>query len=436
MRSLTVIAVLLIQLVSAASAASNFFNDTVFGYSLVNETTGAQLFYHYVPATGDTVESTKKPVILWLQGGPGCAGEYANIIEFGPYVLVNESGTLNLVARDFSWSGEANILFVDNPSDTGYSLPGSELVIDSVTSAKQIYTMLEQFFTNHSSLLGLDFWIMGESYGGHYVPAVAYEILSKPSAHIPKITGIAMQNPWTDAYSQLEYFGATPYAQGIIDPKEKDRINKLRSQGQEALLRGDFAAGASMFDSIENWIASINVSGGIFTNNYRYWQYGQPHGKIFDAYGLTQAYLSQDDIKEKFGVNKQLNYGLCNGTIYNNWNLDNGVSYLTQLGYVLDRVKGIIYNGADDMECNTAGVLNFVKNLKWSGWHRFMQAKRQIWRMKNDKVAGSARVGGNLTFVTVYKAGHFVPFDQLYVSLDILQRVFASNDDWNTPFNL
>lgn len=425
-----------LQLFKLYNCQSNFFNNTHFGHSLVNETTGAHLFYHFIPCIDDDITNPKKPVILFLQGGPGCAGEYANLNELGPYKVENQSGTLNLVPREYTWSTEAHILFVDNPSDTGYSIPGNELVSDSETSAKQIYHLLEDFYTNYTSLMKVDFWVFGESYGGHYVPAVAFEILSFPSLHIAKLTGIGMQNPWTDAFSQLEYFAATPYAQGLIDPKQRDKIRSMILEGQKDIYNNDFAAASVMFDDIEDWITSSNVTNGIFMNNYRYWQNGDPVGKIFEAYALTQAYLNQADIKGKFGVPSDFNYGLCNGTIYKRWSLDSGTSYLSKLGYVLDYVKGVIYNGADDTECNTAGVLSFINRMDWTGRKQFKQARKQIWKMNGNKVAGTARVGGSLIFATVYGAGHYVPFDQLLVSVDLLQRVLAGNDDWDKPFNL
>lgn len=426
----------LLLLLVVVNADSNFFNDTIFGYYNVNQTTGAQLFYQFIPAAGFNVTNTTKPIVMFMQGGPGCASQYANLIEIGPYYVQNQSGTLNLVPRNITWNSEVNLLFIDNPSDAGYSIPGSQYVLDSTTTAIQLCTLLVQFFNDNPSLAKLDFWVMGESYGGHYVPAVAYQILTDFSTKLPPLKGIAIQNPWTDAFYQLQYFGAVPYAEGVIDPSTRDFIESWIVKGQMYLLNQNLSAGSQMFDAIENYIVSPPISGGIFINNFRYFQTGDPYAAIFNSYGLTDAYLGQASIKEKFTVPANHSYSLCNGTIYEAWSQDSGRSFLPELAYALERTKVIIYNGADDMECNTAGVLSFIRHINWSGQSAYRQANKVSWQMKNNKIAGTAKVGGNLTFLSVYDAGHYVPFDQPLVSLDMLQRIMADNDNWAEPFNL
>ena len=425
-----------LALATGLVTGSNFFNNTVFGLAVVNQTSNAKMFYQFIPATGYTIQNTTKPTILFMQGGPGCSSQLANLGEIGPYSVENDNGTLNLVPRNYSWSSEANLMFLDNPTNVGYSQPGSQIVIDSNTSAQQIQNLLEQFFHNYTNLAALDFWVMGESYGGHYVPAIAYQLLSNGSAALPKLTGIAMQNPWTDAFYQLESFGVAAYAMGIIDPQSRDRIQSLITEGREVILNGSYAQGFDYFDEIESYLQSFQVSGSVFLNNYRYYGVGQPSPKIGPVFGNAGQYLNQTDVKVNFGMPADFNYQLCDSPTYSNWAVDISKSYLGVLAYVLERTKVVIFNGADDMECNTAGVLGFVNQINWSGRPVYKKASKVAWQMKGNNVVGTARVGGNLTFLTVYGAGHFVPFDQPYSSLDMVQRLMAGNDNWNEPFNL
>ena len=39
-----------------------------------------------------------------------------------------------------------------------------------------MYDFLQQFFKSHANLQALDFYVVGESYAGHYVPAVTHEV--------------------------------------------------------------------------------------------------------------------------------------------------------------------------------------------------------------------------------------------------------------------
>lgn len=56
-----------------------------------------------------------KPLIMWLQGGPGGSSTgFGNFAEIGPQ-------TVELKARETTWLKEANLLFVDNPVGSGFS---------------------------------------------------------------------------------------------------------------------------------------------------------------------------------------------------------------------------------------------------------------------------------------------------------------------------
>ena len=75
----------------------------------------ASMFYWFYRTTHPD-GYLKRPLILWLQGGPGLSGTgHGNFLEFGPL-------DQNLKPRNISWIQTANILFVDNPVESGFSL--------------------------------------------------------------------------------------------------------------------------------------------------------------------------------------------------------------------------------------------------------------------------------------------------------------------------
>ncbi|MCL7028098.1 hypothetical protein MKW94_017608, partial [Papaver nudicaule] len=87
------------------------------GYITVNEDHGRALFYWFFEA--QTLPS-KKPLLLWLNGGPGCSSVgYGAAIELGP-LRVNQNGD-GLDFNNFSWNKEANLLFVESPVGVGFS---------------------------------------------------------------------------------------------------------------------------------------------------------------------------------------------------------------------------------------------------------------------------------------------------------------------------
>eukprot|EP00729_Bicosta_minor_P010476 gene10476-21802_t len=113
------------------------------------------------------------PVVLWMTGGPGCSSEVALFGENGP-CQVNTEGT-NTTANPYSWNSKANLLYIDQPAGTGFSY-GTGMDHDEAGVAKDMYAFLQGFFKEYSQYAALDFFAFGESYAGHYVPAVTHMI--------------------------------------------------------------------------------------------------------------------------------------------------------------------------------------------------------------------------------------------------------------------
>ena len=66
------------------------------------------------------------------------------------------------------------MLFIEQPAGVGFSYPN--VPANDTTTAIDTVVALRNFLKRHDELQGRDFYIMGESYGGHYVPNTAKEI--------------------------------------------------------------------------------------------------------------------------------------------------------------------------------------------------------------------------------------------------------------------
>ncbi|KAL7002424.1 Serine carboxypeptidase-like 34, variant 2 [Sarracenia purpurea var. burkii] len=142
------------------------------GYVTVNETHGRALFYWFFEATR---EPEAKPLLLWLNGGPGCSSiGYGEAEELGPFFPQKDK--VDLKFNKYTWNKEANLLFVESPVGVGFSYTNTSSDIqqlgDTIT-AKDSYTFLVNWFGRFPQFKSHDFYIAGESYAGHYVPQLA-----------------------------------------------------------------------------------------------------------------------------------------------------------------------------------------------------------------------------------------------------------------------
>ncbi|GFQ06689.1 serine carboxypeptidase ii-2 [Phtheirospermum japonicum] len=146
------------------------------GYVTVNKESGRSLFYWFFEADEDP---SSKPLVLWLNGGPGCSSiAYGLAEEIGPFHVEKNGKALYL--NPYSWNKVANILFLDSPVGVGfsYSNTSSDLVNngDERTAGDNLKFLLN-WFERFPQYKESEFYITGESYAGHYVPQLSQAIV-------------------------------------------------------------------------------------------------------------------------------------------------------------------------------------------------------------------------------------------------------------------
>lgn len=74
--------------------------DQYAGYVTVDPSAGRALFYYFVESPQD---ASTKPLVLWLNGGPGCSSLGGGaMVELGPF-RVNSNGK-TLYANEYAWN--------------------------------------------------------------------------------------------------------------------------------------------------------------------------------------------------------------------------------------------------------------------------------------------------------------------------------------------
>jgi len=392
------------------------------GYFTVNETYNSNLFFWFFPALNPEGSWEDAPVLLWLQGGPGASSLYALFSENGPIAVTED---LKLVRRQYTWVDKFNVIYFDNPVGTGYSFTDdvAGFATDEVQVGSDMYTALLQFFTLFPTLQDNPFYVTGESYGGKYIPAVAYAIHTQQNGEKEPINlvGIAIGNGLIDPYTMSDY-GRVLYEIGLIDDQQRDDFTAQQNQAKQDIDNGDFLAAFRIFDLLINgdkypYPTLFNN----YTGNTHYFNYLLSRGPTNDEY--------YNDFLEVPGVRKAIHVGNIrynDGSDVEQYLLEdimNTVKPWVQALIDAD-YRVLLFSGQLDLIVPYTFTREFLKSLTWSSPDAYYNANRTIWKVQEDdvEVAGYVKNLGNFYEVLVRDAGHMVPLDQPRVGLDLIQR--------------
>jgi len=433
MRSLLCVTLLLaVASVSVVSAAPGP-DPSQSGYIKVNHTSDTHLFYWLFPSQGNPETD---PLVLWLTGGPGCSSMTALLEELGPYKV--DKATAQLERAKYSWSTHANLLFVDQPVGTGYSYsdaPG-DTVHHEAHVAEDMYYFLQGFMAEHPELVGRDFYVTGESYAGHYVPAIAHRIAvdGRFGAHddFPiNLRGMAVGNGLVDPAAQYPQYSEFAVQNGMIDEAFKAGIDKhypICGKLIDACRKSKLGCLAAVEECNLAVVSPIMMEGGrrLFNATMNPYDVRIACDKAPLCYDFSadDKFMASAATKAALGVPEHLKWKECDGPVHSalmaDWmaDLELGIPATLAAG-----VRVLIYAGDKDFICNWVGNQKWVRDMQWPGKEAFNAAPVLPWTPKGgDAPAGTFQATGNLTFVRVFDAGHMVPMDQPVAALDMLDR--------------
>ncbi|CAN8096706.1 unnamed protein product [Discula destructiva] len=397
--------------------------DTVKQYSgyLDDEDNDKHLFYWFFESRNDPKND---PVVLWLNGGPGCSSLTGLFFELGPSSIDDK---VKLKYNPSSWNSNASVIFLDQPVNVGYSY-SSNSVSDTGAAGKDVYALLTLFFQQFPQYAKQDFHIAGESYAGHYIPVFTSEILSHKHRNI-NLKSVLIGNGLTDPYSQYPYYRPMACGEGGYDAV----LDESQCQSMDNALPRCQSMIASCYES-KSWLSCVPAS--IYCNNQMIGAYQQsgrnPYDVRIDCEGGSlcypglapiDKYLNQKDVMEALGVETVDTYDSCNFDINRNF-LFNGdwmQPFHLLVPGILEQIPVLIYAGDADFICNWLGNEAWANALEWPG-HKDFKATKLSPLKADGKEYGRVKTSGNFTFMQIFGAGHMVPYDQPEPALNFYNR--------------
>ncbi|XP_010514837.1 PREDICTED: serine carboxypeptidase-like 48 [Camelina sativa] len=391
------------------------------GYYKLPNSKAARMFYFFFESRTNKAD----PVVIWLTGGPGCSSELALFYENGPFTVSNNS---SLTWNEFGWDKASNLIYVDQPVGTGFSYTSdqSDLRHDEEGVSNDLYDFLQAFFKEHPQFVNNDFYITGESYAGHYIPALASRVhrgnKNKEGTHI-NLKGFAIGNGLTNP--EIQYGAYADYAldMKLITQSDHDSLNRNYATCQQSIKEcsadgGEGDACASSYVVCNNIFQKImDIAGNVNYYDVR----KQCEGNLCYDFSNMEKFLNQKSVRRALGVG-DIEFVSCSTAVYDamqmDWmrNLEVGIPALLQ-----DGIKLLVYAGEYDLICNWLGNSKWVHQMEWSGQKEFVAAATVPFLVDN-KEAGLMKNHGSLTFLKVHDAGHMVPMDQPKAALQMLQN--------------
>lgn len=404
------------------------------------------------------------PLIIWLNGGPGCSSMDGLFLECGPLRFVQDEASggkykLTGNSNPQSWhKAPAWTLYIDQPVGTGLSFttdgkyPGNDEEVNV-----DFYAFLQSFFSLHAekfvakNSVGTKLFFSGESHAGHYIPSMMNYImkqndnLAKDNLKIP-VAGAAIGNGWVDPYYQYAAAEAA-FGHGIVGMAQVNALRKKEIECQANLEKGEYSSKVcfnlldnvvheshghnadtkiSQYDVrfIENAHASRNFPPGHMTveNYLGNWkkkiggsfagQYDQ--GAVLEAIHATAAKQAGQRYQE------------CTDPPYYALSHQDGKGVVQDVVELLrrpEKVQMLFFNGVQDLICNHVGNERFLEKLPWEHTADWIKAPRYAWKAAHAEkgVSGFMKEYDNLKFLKVMDAGHMVPMDQPVVALDMME---------------
>lgn len=416
-------------------------------------------------------KTNNQKLVIWLNGGPGCSSMVGQLWENGPFTIHNadeiesikssssessnndDISSFYLKFNEFSWNEIADVIYVEQPVRTGYSIASNDsMIIDNEYKvASDFYLFLVEFITIFPEYqASVDIYISGESYAGFYIPYMAeYIVKTQETMDITdskyiNIQGVAIGNGAIDDAIQFASYSEYAYSHGLIPLGAKAYIddqyvrcmertasqygtsNNLECNTMSAVLD---AAGKPNEYNTATFIGYDNIikPGGPF---FRFFN----NEKVQELLHVRGSNLPGINFQPEKGYTASSNYyappkwEVCNDAINSALKGTHPNTAVPSLQYLVTKIKVLLYSGEFDLNCNTLGTLHVLEAHSWNEM-RWNSASRSLWKYNND-VAGEHFSLDNLSFLIVRNSGHLLPMDLPANALDMINRFI-----YNIPFN-
>lgn len=381
------------------------------GYFNVNDKDKNYFFWFFESRN----DPKNDPLVIWLNGGPGCSSLCGLALELGPSII---NATLQPEYNPHAWNSNASVLFLDQPANVGFSY-GGNIPITSDQASQDFVEFIKLFYERFPEYVDLDLHISGESYAGHYVPSFANAV---HKAGIP-LNSILIGNGVTDPVVQLGEKSNMGCGQGGIGKIYTDKeCTEYPEKYEKFVPYGELCYKNP--NALTCFIAALASPKTPDTGDLNPYDSRVKCGNnslCYDQTDYLNDYFNLQSVQEALGVEKT--YTMCSSNVGSRFVSDFMRPYQTYVADLLDDgIPVLIYVGDKDLVCDWLGNLAWVNKLNYTGHDQFEKTEFKPWYTADGKLAGEVKNHDHFTYLRIYESGHMVPMDQPENSLDMVNR--------------
>ncbi|KAI4658224.1 uncharacterized protein J4E79_007206 [Alternaria viburni] len=441
------------------------------GYADVAE--DQHIFWWFFEARNQ--DPTDAPLTVWINGGPGSSSMIGLFQELGPCGIGPDMKPFN---NPYSWTNASNMLFIDQPTDVGfsysipipgysdgstivqlpnatcpdyaenygtcgtYSKPDHTLTANSTESAApNMWKTLQGFMGAFPQYSRNGFSFTTESYGGHYAPVFNAYFLDQNAknisgAHKIELENVLIGNGWFDplvqyqAYYNYSVFPGNTYDYDPYnDTVKAEWYNNLYGPGncvdrtKQCYETGINSVCAAADDFCYSKVENLY---DIYSGRDEYdMRFLTPDPFPYDYF---RDYLNLPEVQQAVGAfqNFSSSASTVSAAFGNTGDDDRPSGTIAACQKLLDAgVQVMLYYGDADYNCNWLGGQVVADMINATG---YSEAGFTNITTSDGIVHGQVKQAGLFSFLRIYESGHEVPFYQPLASLEIFERALKQVD--------
>ncbi|KAK5690911.1 hypothetical protein LTR97_012074 [Elasticomyces elasticus] len=380
----------------------NFMTEMYSGLIPIDENDPSRaLFFVFQPRIGDPVDE----ITIWLNGGPGCSSLEGFFQENG---YINWGwGQHAPEINPYGWPTLSNILWVEQPVGTGFSIG-----TPNATNEEDIAADFVKFFKNFDTLFGIEnyqIYVTGESYAGRYVPYISNAMLEEQDECYFNLSGALMYDPCIGKFDYQNEVYTLPFIEhnNNILGYNKSYLAHL-AQADEACGYAEYrrdwmqfppvehqppqypdnstAEECGLWESAYNEAYRVNPCFNVYEPNLQCPLLSDPLGFPTDLQFVSPGlpvYFNRTDVKKAMHAPMNVTWSECNGGVfladdgngggpgsggpeaYGDTSPDPIQGVLPKVIAATNRV--LVANGDLDMEILTNATMLAIQNMTWNG---------------------------------------------------------------------